>query len=83
VTAIAAVLPCQRDFMYEPLLSRTHQLARSFLDTLDDPSVRPGAAFADLTAALGGPLPDRSQDATTVIEQFAADLGFELAHQCR
>jgi glutamate/tyrosine decarboxylase-like PLP-dependent enzyme len=58
--------------MYEPLLTRAHQLAHAFLTTIDDRAVRPAATFAELTAALGGAVPDEPEDAITVIEQLAA-----------
>ena len=63
--------------MYEPILTRAHQLARSFLDTTADRAVRPAATFNELTTALGGTLADDPEDASTVIERLAtaADAG--------
>ena len=58
--------------MYEPLLSRTHELASAFLDTIDTRPVKPGASFAELVSALGGPTPEGPQDPVEVIERLAA-----------
>ena len=60
--------------MYEPLLTRTRRLAGAFLDTIDDRPVRPAATFAELTASLGGGLPDDPQEPEMVIEQLDAAL---------
>jgi glutamate/tyrosine decarboxylase-like PLP-dependent enzyme len=60
--------------MYEPLLTRTRQIADAFLDTLDDRPVRPASTFAALTTALGGPLPEDPAEPTLVIEQLAAAM---------
>jgi glutamate/tyrosine decarboxylase-like PLP-dependent enzyme len=58
--------------MYEPLLTRAHQLADAFLNTVETRPVRPSASFAELTASLGGALPAGPQDGMTVINELAA-----------
>jgi len=56
--------------MYEPLLSRTHDLASAFLETIDTRPVNARATFATLLAALGGPIPDGPQDPMMVIDHL-------------
>jgi glutamate/tyrosine decarboxylase-like PLP-dependent enzyme len=58
--------------MYEPLLSRTREIASSFLETVDTRRVNARATFSDLVAALGGPIPSGPQDPVTVVEQLAS-----------
>lgn len=60
--------------MSESLLARTRLLAEAFLETIDGRPVRPSAGFAELTSALGGPLPDDPQEPSLVIEQLAAAM---------
>jgi hypothetical protein len=53
-------------------LTTAAQHAHAFLDTLDE---RPVAARADASCvreALGGPVPERGEDPTTVIEALVA-----------
>lgn len=57
--------------MYEPLLSRTRELASAFLDTIDTRPVNARATFDELVSALGGPVPGGPQDPLAVIEQLA------------
>src|SRR5262252_1961700 len=59
------------------LLERTHDLTNEFLDSVADRPVGRPIDFSELVTALGGPLPEESQDALEVIEHFqrAADLG--------
>ncbi len=58
--------------MPDPLLDRTRELAESFLSGVDTRPVFPNATFGELVEALGGPLPEESQDPQVVIENFAA-----------
>jgi glutamate/tyrosine decarboxylase-like PLP-dependent enzyme len=58
--------------MYDPLLSRTRELANAFLDTIDSRPVNARATFADLAGALGGAIPDDPQDPVAVINGLAA-----------
>src|SRR5687768_13773748 len=57
--------------MYEPLLTRVHDLAAAFLNAIDDRPVNAHAPFADLVAALGGPVPHSPTDPATVISDLA------------
>src|SRR3990170_738492 len=57
--------------MYEPLLSRTRELASAFLDTIDTRPVNARATFDQLMSALDGPVPDGPHDPLAVIEQLA------------
>ena len=59
------------------LLKRTTDLALAFLDGLPDRRVGPVVSIEDLRAALGGPLPERSEEALAVVEHLAraADPG--------
>jgi glutamate/tyrosine decarboxylase-like PLP-dependent enzyme len=59
--------------MYEPLLSRTREIASGFLQTIDTRQVNARATFAELVAALGGPIPRGPQDPVAVVEQLASD----------
>jgi glutamate/tyrosine decarboxylase-like PLP-dependent enzyme len=54
------------------LLSRTRELAFSFLARVDERPVFPSASFHALVQALGGPLQDEPRDPIDVIEQLAA-----------
>ncbi|MDQ3487091.1 MAG: aminotransferase class V-fold PLP-dependent enzyme [Acidobacteriota bacterium] len=54
------------------VLNRTRELAESFLAGVDTRPVFPNATFGELVEALGGPLPEESQDPQVVIENFAA-----------
>jgi glutamate/tyrosine decarboxylase-like PLP-dependent enzyme len=54
------------------LLQRTADLATDFLDALPSRRVFPDVDLESLRAAMGGPLPDRGQDATVVVEGLAA-----------
>ena len=56
------------------LLQRTAEIASSFLDSLDERPVRPGATVDELRAALGGPLPEQPSGALEVIEDLARDV---------
>ena len=53
-------------------LDRAHDLAREFLDGVDEARVWPAAGAAELLAALGGPLPEAGSDPADVVEQLAA-----------
>jgi glutamate/tyrosine decarboxylase-like PLP-dependent enzyme len=55
------------------LLTRAHDLAVAYLQTLDTRPVRAEAAYGDLLRRLG-PLPDQPSDAGTVIDDLAAHL---------
>jgi glutamate/tyrosine decarboxylase-like PLP-dependent enzyme len=59
------------------LLQRTTDIALRFLNGLPDRPVAPSASLEELRASLVTPLPDRGEDATTVIEDLArnADPG--------
>ncbi|HEX5420892.1 MAG TPA: aminotransferase class V-fold PLP-dependent enzyme [Gammaproteobacteria bacterium] len=59
------------------LLGRTTELARSFLDSLEERPVRPAADLAELRASLVTPLPEHGEDPLTVVEELArrADPG--------
>jgi glutamate/tyrosine decarboxylase-like PLP-dependent enzyme len=59
---------------YEPLLRDAYARALAFLESLPDRRVGPDATFADLSAGLGGPLPDASTDPTHVIGDLASRL---------
>jgi glutamate/tyrosine decarboxylase-like PLP-dependent enzyme len=54
------------------LLSRTRELATSYLDNLGDRRVGSLADYETLIDTMGGPLPDRPSDALAVIERLAA-----------
>jgi hypothetical protein len=47
------------------LLTLAHEQARAFLNALPERRVAPGASFEQLLEALGGPLPEASQDLST------------------
>jgi glutamate/tyrosine decarboxylase-like PLP-dependent enzyme len=53
------------------LLTRTAALAADFLDRLPDRPVWPPVDLAALRDALGGPIPERGEDAEAVIETLA------------
>jgi glutamate/tyrosine decarboxylase-like PLP-dependent enzyme len=59
------------------LLKRTTDLALEFLDTLPHRRVGPSVTIEELRTALGGPLPERGEDAREVVERLAraADPG--------
>ena len=59
------------------LLHRTADYAADFLETLDDRPIRAEATLEELTAALGGPLPQAPTDARAVIASLveSADPG--------
>jgi glutamate/tyrosine decarboxylase-like PLP-dependent enzyme len=63
--------------MMDDLLKRTADLALEFLDGLPARRVGPAVPVEELRAALGGPLPERGEDAREVIEHLAraADPG--------
>ena len=54
------------------LLSRTRELATSYLDTVGDRRVGSLADYETLIDTMGGPLPDGPSDALSVIERLAA-----------
>ena len=54
------------------LLSRTNEIATAYLDTVRDRRVGSLAEYAELLAAMGGPLPDAPESALSVIENLAA-----------
>jgi glutamate/tyrosine decarboxylase-like PLP-dependent enzyme len=53
------------------LLNRTAELANGFLDRLPNRPVGRATDLEKLRAALGGPLPDGSQDPISVVEELA------------
>ena len=54
------------------LLRRTAELASDYLDTLDTRPIRPERRYAEMLAALDGPVPELPTDALAVIEELAA-----------
>jgi glutamate/tyrosine decarboxylase-like PLP-dependent enzyme len=58
--------------MYEPLLTRAHALAISYLESLPGRPVNARTTFNELVDALGGPMPEAPEDSVAVIEQLAA-----------
>jgi len=59
---------------YEPLLRDAYARALAFFESLPDRRVGPAATFADLSAALGGPLPDAPADPAHVVSDLASRL---------
>src|SRR5688500_4757926 len=57
--------------MYQPLLTRVHDLAAAFLNAIDDRPANAHAPFADLVAARGGPVPHAPTDPAAVISDLA------------
>ena len=55
-----------------PALRRSFEHASRFLEGLRARPVRAQAQFADLRAALDGPLPDIGLDPTRVVDELAA-----------
>jgi glutamate/tyrosine decarboxylase-like PLP-dependent enzyme len=56
----------------DDLLKRTAELAAGFLDRLPDRPVWPPVDLAELRAALGGPLPEHSEEPRRVVETLSA-----------
>ena len=63
--------------MHKDLLSRAHEIAQHYLDSIGERPVRATATRATLMEALGGPLPEKPADGLTVIDDLAekADPG--------
>jgi glutamate/tyrosine decarboxylase-like PLP-dependent enzyme len=59
------------------LLTRTREIAESFLANVDSRPVFPSTTFSELVQALGGPVPEEPQAPLAVIEHLAtiADAG--------
>jgi len=59
------------------LLKRTADLAIEFLESLPERHVGPAASVEELRAALGGPLPERGEEPSEVVERLvrSADPG--------
>jgi glutamate/tyrosine decarboxylase-like PLP-dependent enzyme len=55
---------------YEPLLTRAHEHASAFLQSLAERPVGPSASFDRLVGALGSDLPDGPQDPVDVFEEI-------------
>jgi glutamate/tyrosine decarboxylase-like PLP-dependent enzyme len=53
------------------LLRRTAEIASDFVESLDERPIWPPATVAELRAALGGPLPDDSEEPLAVVEALA------------
>ena len=62
--------------MAEPyeLLTHAHERAMEFLNSLPERPVAPRASFEELTAALGGPLNEASQDPVGILLDLSARL---------
>lgn len=58
--------------MHRQVLSRAHEIASRYLDTIAARHVGGSGARAPLIEALGGPLPETPADALTVIDELAA-----------
>ena len=56
------------------LLAHAHERAMAFLNSLPDRPVAPRASFEELVAALGGPLPEASQDPVSIVLDLSARL---------
>ena len=56
------------------LLTLAHERAMAFLNSLPERPVAPGASFERVLEALGGPLPDASQDSLAVLGDLSARL---------
>jgi glutamate/tyrosine decarboxylase-like PLP-dependent enzyme len=56
----------------DDLLKRTAELAAGFLDRLPDRPVWPPVDLTELRAALGGPLPEHSEEPRLVVETLSA-----------
>ena len=56
------------------LLAHAHDRAMAFLSSLPERPVAPQASFEELTAALGGPLPDAPQDPLSIVLDLSARL---------
>jgi glutamate/tyrosine decarboxylase-like PLP-dependent enzyme len=54
------------------LLQRTAEIAANYLDTLATRPIRPELGYAEMHAALDGPVPDGPTDALEVVEELAA-----------
>ena len=63
--------------MHKDVLSRAHEIAQRYLDTVADRHVGGTATRAALVEALGGPLPEKPADALAVIDAIVehADPG--------
>ncbi len=61
------------------LLAHAHERALAFLDSLPDRPVAPRASFEELTAALGGPLPEAPQDPVGIVLDLTTRLEPGLA----
>ena len=63
--------------MHKDVLSRAHEIAQHYLDTVAERHVGGTATRASLIDALGGPLPETPSDPLTVIDELAerADPG--------
>jgi glutamate/tyrosine decarboxylase-like PLP-dependent enzyme len=63
--------------MHKDVLSRAHEIAQRYLDTVGDRHVGGTATRAALLEALGGPLPGKPTDALNVIDELVehADPG--------
>src|SRR5688572_9441015 len=63
--------------MHKDVLSRAHEIAQRYLDTVGDRHVGGTATRAALVDALGGPLPEKPSDALNVIDDLVehADPG--------
>ena len=56
------------------LLAHAHEQALEFLNSLPDRPVAPRASFEELTAALGGPLPEAPQDPVAIVRDLSSRL---------
>ena len=63
--------------MHKDVLSRAHEIAQRYLDTVADRHVGGTATRAALVEALGGPLPEKPSDPLNVIDELVehADAG--------
>jgi hypothetical protein len=56
------------------LLTLAHERAMAFLSSLPERRVAPGTSFEELVEALGGPLPDASQDPLAILDDLSTRL---------
>jgi glutamate/tyrosine decarboxylase-like PLP-dependent enzyme len=68
------ITPAEPVTDFAAALDRVHALSRGFLAGLGERPVGPRLSYAELVAALGGPLPDKGAPPVAVVDELAAKV---------